>query len=90
MSKEQEALNTIYDKYVTDDEFLEDDKLFSTVEKALRALEIIKAKYVLVGDMIDSWESFDFNYYHYSKYNDNYSYEPLTEEEFNLLKEVLL
>lgn len=31
-----EALNLIYDKYVTDDEFLEDDKLFSIIEKALK------------------------------------------------------
>ncbi len=30
-----EALKAIYNKYVTDDEFLEDDRLFSTVEKAL-------------------------------------------------------
>ena len=42
MSKELEALQILYDKYATDDEFLEDDKLFSTIERGLTVLDMFK------------------------------------------------
>lgn len=118
------ALNLIYDKYVTDDEFLEDDKLFSIIEKALadynelqkvlddfgiyntmnlidtlkniqflekqnainskklKALEIIKEKDVNPIDIrcCDTVEQYNI------KENGN---TPLSQEEYNLLKEVL-
>ena len=42
MSKELEALQILYDKYATDDEFLEDDKLFSTIERGLYVLDMFR------------------------------------------------
>lgn len=53
------------------------------VEKSLKALEIIKEKYVNV-DLLSDVDSLE-------EYNSEimWSYQRLTEEEFNLLKEVL-
>lgn len=123
MSKELEALNRIYDKYVTDDESLEDDKLFSivetalkenvelkkmirnfneaigepqiitpTIEKKLKALEIIKEKEVNISFFM-MYIKEDYCYEWYEK--DHKAMFPatkklLTQEEFDLLKEVLL
>ena len=47
MSKELEALQILYDKYVTDDEFLEDDKLFSTIERGLTVLDMFRNALIL-------------------------------------------
>jgi len=58
--------------------------------KQLTALEIIKNKKVDVGQMIEAWQSFPFAFRHYMENWANYSFYLLTEEEFNLLNEVLL
>ena len=47
MSKELEALQILYDKYATDDEFLEDDKLFSTIERGLAVLDMFRNALIL-------------------------------------------
>lgn len=47
MSKELEALHILYDKYATDDEFLEDDRLFSTIERGLNVLNMFKDALVI-------------------------------------------
>lgn len=86
-----EALNTIYDKYATDDDFLEDDKLFSTIEKALKVLEIIKEKevciYLFTGcDNVKQYNN-SMDLFEMPK-KDRHKYH-LTQEQFDLLKEVL-
>ena len=92
MSKELEALDIIENvNFLNADSFIAIDIYkWKEIEKSLKALEIIKEKEVLVPDFIDSCRSFDFTYFHYCKYQENYSYKVLTEEEFDLLKEMLL
>ena len=73
----------------------------NVVEKSLKALEIIKNKGINVGnfkDMLEDWKDITFeNYLSYRVENgyelqNDYVFEtnPLNEEEYNLLKEVLL
>lgn len=55
------------------------------IEKSLRALEIIKNKEVCVSYLFHCFKCYDLR-----EYNDLYSNNKLTQEEYDLLKEVLL
>lgn len=77
MSKELEALNTIIYSYGYDENV-------EIVSKALKALEIIKEKEVDVQLLEDSKNLNDYNWCVHTKNR------ALTQEEFDLLKEVLL
>ena len=59
------------------------------VEKSLKALEIIKDKRIDIESFYSSFIERDFNYDFYSSWYRGYGRNKLTEEEFNLLKEVL-
>ena len=93
MSKGLEALKDIKECLFWSDKGLQD---IETIEKELKALEIIKSKSVNVKNLIiycfelkDTYE----DYIDVFNYGDNYwdlGRELLTKEEFNLLKEVLL
>ena len=72
-------------------------ELDECVEKELKALEIIKEKNVFVWGFIhrqEETEDFEptYEYYksHYGYFHSGYTYELLTQEEYELLKEVLL
>ena len=85
MSKELECLKRIDTKnYLTEREHRD---FYSVIEKSLKALEIIKEKRVAC-DLLTNPDVTD-----YKKYNshcDKYDFiVPLTEEEFDTLKEVL-
>ena len=80
--------------------FFDDTKQYTAIEKELKAFDIIKNKGVNVGnfkDMLEDWKDITFeNYIRYRVENgyelqNDYDFEtkPLTEEEFDLLKEVL-
>ena len=74
MSKGLEALKRSFDSW----EYLKD---YETIEKELKALEIIKNKEVDIKAFNDLTNLGDYNYY----------CEPeLTQEEYDLLKEILL
>lgn len=66
------------------------------IEKSLKALEIIKNKRVDVNEFIEFMKYYDDTYYGYQLEFENNAIginlgrEELTEEEFDLLKEVLL
>ena len=76
-------------------EWIDIDKMendFITIETALKALEIIKEKMVNVCAFI-SWNNIvDFTYKKYLDLEFTYliSAKRLTQEEFNLLKEIIL
>lgn len=76
---------------------MEDLTIEAMKDKKLKALEIIKEKNVFVWGFIHRKEEikdFEYTYYYYKKcygyFHSGYDYKLLTEEEFNLLKEVLL
>lgn len=75
------AVNVDYEmKHVAD---------YETIEKRLKALEIIKEKDVYVSELIYLSDQ-DYDCYLRFCYNEEYPTEDiLSEEEFNLLKEVL-
>lgn len=54
-----------------------------------KVLEIIKEKRIDIESFYSSFIERDFNYYFYSSWYRGYGRNKLTEEEFNLLKEVL-
>ena len=83
MSKELKALAQLKQNY-KDETHLFDDELLAIIEPALKALEIIKEKNVNVGDFKRCKSSEDYNAY--CCYSEK---EQLTEEEYDLLKEVL-
>ena len=89
MSKELEALNKIVDTYYIDNM----DKEISIIEKALKALEIIKEKNVNIR-ALKSWNKTYKGKLKYQNYLDILEDcdlgEKLTQEEYDLLKEVLL
>lgn len=58
------------------------------VEKSLKALEIIKKKRIDIESFYITFIEDNFDYNHYEKFCGTYGLECLTEEEFNLLKEV--
>lgn len=76
MSKELEALERISLVYISTDT--------PTIERELRALEIIKNKKVNVNLLLDTQECPDLDHYNC------YAFQPLTQEEYDLLSEVLL
>ena len=80
MSKELEALENIIETF-----YDKDSEDIQIVRKALEAFEIIKKKGVLVNGLIKSKDLGEYNtlcnYYQMS--------ELLTQEEYDLLKEVL-
>ena len=80
MSKELEALEKIVDTYYIDNM----DKEISIIATALKALEIIKEKEVNVGLLSRCANA--------ERYNRGMCYESryLTQEEYDILKEVLL
>lgn len=89
MSKELSPLEALY---LIDTKFVhkewnnkprETEKCFDIVETALKALEIIKKKRVNVQALFYSSSCDDYNK-HYNHYED------LTQEEYELLKDVLL
>lgn len=82
MSKGLEALENIkhYDTRVGLHE-----KDYEFIEKELKAFEIIKTKRV---DVIRLFQCFKIGAL--SNYNNFYAYKKLTQEEYDLLKEVLL
>lgn len=57
---------------------------YDFVEKSLKALEIIKEKLVDMTRLAEAIKRNDLSFYNYS------CYELLTQEEYDLLKEVLL
>ena len=63
------------------------------ISKKLKALEIIKEKNVFVWSFLHR-KDFEYTYDYYKKcygyFHSGYDYKLLTEEEFNLLKEVML
>lgn len=67
-------------------------KACPNVAKKLKALEIIKEKQVNVGNIIHDIEEHGLTYQEYLECYDYYQYggTQLTQEEFDLLKEVLL
>ena len=88
MSKELEALNRICEHLDLDDEYFylkNGEKTdYKVIEKSLKALEIIKEKGVNVGLLSRCANA--------ERYNKGMCYESryLTQEEYDLLKEVLL
>ena len=89
MSKELEALAKIVDTYYIDNM----DKEISIIGKALKALEIIKEKNVNIR-ALKSWNKTYKGKLTYQNYLDILEDcdlgEKLTQEEYDLLKEVLL
>lgn len=87
MSKGLEALDGLrFDVSMSQDiNYIEANKECDIIEKELKALEIIK-NLIKFGDDLISILDFD-TYEEYCKHSCDYNYE-LTEEEFNLLKEV--
>ena len=96
MSKGLDALKIIYD--------MEDlqggrDKFWNAyrvIEKELKALEIIKKKNVFVWGFIhrikeikDFEYTYDYYKTHYGYFHSGYKFELLTQEEYDLLKEIL-
>ena len=97
MSKELELIKNIYGCttiLMQEEEAKETENAFKVVEKSLKALEIIKEKRVNVGTFIHLTKILKKDYEQCKLNNDIVFYnicdcEFLTEEEFNLLKEVL-
>ena len=93
MSKEVEALDRLYDNVNWDDYFFRGDASedYDLIEKALKALKIIKEKKVDVEQIIENpdWDKVIW-------YNTSFTgilcegWRMLTQEEYNLLREVLL
>ena len=88
-----------YSQYTQSQPFINKDK--ALVEKELKALEIIRNKGVNIGNfkaMLEDWKDLTFeNYINYRIENSyelqsDYDFETnsLTQEEYDLLKEVLL
>ena len=48
-------------------------------------LDIIETKEVIMPDFMESCKSFPFTYNHYITYRENYAYDVLTKEEFDIL-----
>ena len=92
MSKELELLNHLLDTYIDDQNY--DYTAYIELEKSLKALEIIKEKWVNVQKFMFcaiyngaplTWKKYDS-----SITWKQYSNKKLTKQEFDLLKEVLL
>ena len=104
MSKELEALERLYCAGRLDLDYVLNGKQnqdYKIIEKALKALEIIKEKRVNVEEfieMFEDWKEITYEewiiYYeengYYIQGNEDFDYNRLAKEEFDLLKEVLL
>ena len=104
MSKELEALERLYCAGRLDLDYVLNGKQnqdYKNVEKALKALEIIKEKRVNVEEfieMFEDWKEITYEewiiYYeengYYIQGNEDFDYNRLAKEEFDFLKEVLL
>ena len=104
MSKELEALERLYCAGRLDLDYVLNGKQnqdYKIVEKALKALEIIKEKRVNVEEfieMFEDWKEITYEewiiYYeengYYIQGNEDFDYNRLAKEEFDFLKEVLL
>lgn len=62
---------------------------YETIEKSLKALEIIKEKRIDIESFYTSFIEGEYDYNFYEKRYGTYGKYCLTEEEFDLLKEVL-
>ena len=60
-----------------------------TIRKSLKALEIIKEKRIDIESFYSSFIESDYDYNFYEKRYGTYGKYELTEEEFDLLKEIL-
>ena len=92
MTKEQEAFNRISEAMDYADDMAHSHYEvgdFEIVENALKALEIIKEKRVDIESFYTSFIEEDCDYGFYERRYGTYGKYCLTEEEFNLLKEVL-
>ena len=88
MKKEWELIKNIYGCttiLMQEEEAKETKNAFEVIEKSLKALEIIKEKAVDVYILFDLGLE-EYNKYVLKRYG---TYYQLTQEEFNLLKEVL-
>ena len=65
------------------------DNALDIVEKSLKALEIIKGKRIDIESFYTSFIEGDYDYNFYEIRYGTYGKYELTEEEFNILKEVL-
>lgn len=102
MSESLDALKRMYEHLDVDlnyDEYAYEiaDKDFETIKKELKALEIIKEKKVDVGELLESDTLADYNetvFVTYPNKRVEKEYNPysylLAQEEYDLLKEVLL
>jgi len=90
MRKEWELIKNIYGCttiLMQEEEAKETKNAFKVVEKSLKALEIIKEKQVDVCELKICIDEYEDSLYQYNKRTiEKFR---LTEEEFNLLKEVL-
>ena len=103
MSKELEALERLYCAGRLDLDYVLNGKQnqdYKIIEKALKALEIIKRKRVNVEEfieMFEDWKEITYEewviYYeengYYIQGNEDFDYNRLAKEEFDFLKEVL-
>ena len=80
-----EALEKIR-QFHKDWKLLFNKKELDIIEKELKALEIIKKKRVDIKDLINEFDWSDG----LTSYNERTNHIPLTQEEYDLLKEVLL
>ena len=104
MSKELEALERLFCAGRLDLDYVLNGKQnqdYKIIEKALKALEIIKEKRVNVEEfieMFEDWKEITYEewiiYYeengYYIQGNEDFDYNRLAKEEFDFLKEVLL
>ena len=85
MSKGLEALKEIKRDYKYPSQY--EEELFETIEKQLKALEIIKNKQVAVDEFIMCIKKADNSLEEYNAFAGSNA---LTKEEYELLKEVML
>lgn len=92
MSKEWELIKNIYGCttiLMQEAEAKETENAFKVVEKSLKALEIIKEKRIDIESFYTSFIEGEYDYEFYERRYGTYGKYCLTEEEFNVLKEVL-
>ena len=87
IEKLKEIQNELYGHYDFKDVSEYSKEQFSIIEKELKALEIIKEKRLDVDCLIKWLRKDDYELYHHTYLHHR---EDLTQEEYDLLKEVLL
>lgn len=90
MNKVLEALLVIYNSQDIMGGYDDFWKAFRVIEKAIKVLEIIKKKRVDITTLFDCRDAQEYN--RWVGVRSHYSYRPfeITQEEFEILKEVLL